>query len=155
MSVWFPSAYLKKVLPRNFENQRLLYDDFSVKKTLVRSLVRAEVVNGREINETIYKVIQQYQQKADALEEAGIRAFKKEALNGEALLKMRVKNLLVYAEVQRIKEERLGDPYIWLPSSALNPRADHQLFYGETHFVGDGVFPGEDPGCDCGARFLN
>jgi len=43
-----------------------------------------------------------------------------------------IENLVVYSEVQRLKEENQGEYYRWLPSGADEPDPEHQLLYGET-----------------------
>ncbi|MDR2426834.1 MAG: hypothetical protein LBD46_06640 [Endomicrobium sp.] len=162
MSVIFdPKAYLKKVLPKGFEEQSLLYaNDIEVKKTVLRSLTAAKAINGREIKSSIYNSVNQYKNKYEELLNQGATKSEayEEATNGEALLKQRIYSTLIYDEVQELKEEHYGEYYMWLPSDAQTPDPQHQLLYGKVFKVGEGdkngFMPGERWGCQCGIDFI-
>lgn len=158
--IFYPDEYLKKVLPKGFWRKNLITNSFEVKKQTLRALTTARLVNGREIEGTIYKTLSQYEYKYEALREAGVdkRAAFVDAVNDEALLKQRLENTVVYDEIQSLKEEHSGEFYIWLPSNAEKPDPEHQLLYGKIFRVGegdkDGYMPGERYGCKCGIEFL-
>ena len=155
---FYPEEYLKQVMPKNVINNGLLYDDLTLKKTYFKALARAAVIDQRQLNETIYKTIAQYEAKAQQLKEAGVKAYVQEALQDEVLLTQRVKNLLVFDKIQQLKEDHAGEQYRWLPSSAETPDPEHQLLYGKIFNVGEGDdegnMPGERFGCQCGIEFI-
>lgn len=153
-----PSEWLERVFPKGIEKSGLLTDGLDIKKRYLKALVRATGISGRKITAEIYKTVDFYAEKEAALKAAGERAFKQEALNGQALLTSRLKNFLVYAEVQEQRKRHKGKLYRWLPSSAENPDPEHQLLYGKIFREGegdkDGNMPGERWGCECGIEWL-
>lgn len=154
-----PADWLARVLPKNFEKSGLLSENLSIKQRYLKALVRATSLSGKEITEEVYKMVDFYEQKEAELKAAGVRAYKQEALNGQALLKQRIKNMLVYTEVQRQKQENKGKMYRWLPSNATNPDPEHALLYGKIFREGTGDknnnMPGERYGCQCGIEWLD
>lgn len=156
--VFYPDKYIKEALPESFWKNEILKSGIEPKKTMLRAIVRSTLVSGRQLDATVYKVVREYQARAEELKEAGVRAFVAAAVNDEALLKQRIENLVVYDEIQHLKEEHAGEFYRWLPSEAENPDPEHQLLYGKIFRVGegdkDGYMPGERYGCQCGIEFL-
>lgn len=154
-----PSAWLERVFPKGIEKTGLLTDGLDIKKRYLKALVRATGQSGRKITAEVYKTVEFYAEKEAALKAAGEQAFKQEALNGQALLTSRLKNFLVYAEVQEQRKRHKGKMYRWLPSSAENPDPEHQLLYGKIFREGegdkDGNMPGERWGCQCGIEWLD
>lgn len=154
-----PSAWLNKVFPKGMEKSGLLTDGLDIKKRYLKALARASGISGRKITAEVYKTVEFYAEKEEALKAAGERAFKAEALNGQALLTQRLKNFLVYTEVQEQKKQHQGRMYRWLPSSAAEPDPEHQLLYGKIFREGtgdkDGYMPGERWGCQCGIEWLD
>ena len=58
---------------------------------------------------------------------------------------------------QGIKDKYAGELARWLPSDAEEPRPEHQLNYGKTYVIGEGiggVEPGDEYGCRCGVEIL-
>lgn len=153
--LFLPSQFLKRVLPEGFFKRKILNRNLSIKRTLLRALLTATTLSGEEIRESLGKVVEFYHDKIEKLEDEGIKKPMIKAVNDEKLLKMRVENLVTWNESQRLKEENKGKKYIWLPSSSEEPRINHQLRYGKIYTVGDGVFPGEEYGCKCGALILD
>lgn len=153
-----PSEWLERVFPKGIEKSGLLTDGLDIKKRYLKALVRATGISGRKITAEIYKTVDFYAEKEAALNAAGERAFKQEALNGQALLTSRLKNFLVYSEVQEQRKRHKGKLYRWLPSSAENPDPEHQLLYGKIFREGEGDehnnMPGERWGCQCGIEWL-
>lgn len=154
-----PADWLARVLPKNFEKSGLLSENLSIKQRYLKALVRATSLSGKEITQEVYKMVDFYEQKEAELKAAGVRAYKQEALNDQALLKQRIKNMLVYTEVQRQKQENKGKMYRWLPSNATNPDPEHALLYGKIFREGTGDknnnMPGERYGCQCGIEWLD
>lgn len=159
MITFYPDEFLKKTLGPGFFRKKLLNNDIELKRTTVRGLLRARAIAGDDLDKSIDGVVAFYQNKADELKELGVKAFKADALNGEGLLKNRIENIVVQAEVQNIKKENMGKQYEWLPSDAAEPDPEHQLLYGQIFDVGEGDdegnMPGERYGCQCGFRILD
>ncbi len=157
-NLWLPEEYIKEVLPKGFfksASKYLTRGAKGIKKILLRALITATTLSGKEIKESLGKVVDFYQKKIDKLKDEHVKKPVTTALNNEKLLKSRVENLVTWNEAMRLKEERKGQHYIWLPSSSETPRPEHQLRYGEIFTVGDGIFPGEEYGCKCGALFID
>lgn len=152
--LFLPEQFLIKVLPKGFFRKKMLGRKLNIKKELLRALLVATTLSKREIKQSLTKVIDFYNKKIENLKEDGVKKPVTTALNNEKLLKQRVENLVVWNEAQQLKSDYVGQKYIWLPSSSLEPRPEHQLKYGKTFTVGEGVFPGEEYGCKCGALIL-
>lgn len=156
---FIPGRWLEKIFPKGIEKSGLLSDNLEIKKRYLQALVRATSLSGREITAEVYKTVDFYEQKEATLKAAGVKAFKQEALNGQELLKARLKNFLVYSEIQRQRKEHKGRMYRWLPSNANEPDPEHQLLYGHIFREGegdkDGNMPGERWGCQCGIEWLD
>ena len=154
-----PQTWLKRVFPKGIEKSGLLNDNLEIKKTYLKALVRATAVSQRKLTQEIYKTVDFYLEKEERLKAQGVRAFKQEALNGQALLTERIKNFLVYSEVQAQKKAHKGRMSRWLPSSAEEPDPQHQLLYGQVFREGkgdkEGHMPGERWGCQCGIEWLD
>lgn len=153
--LWLPDAYLKKVLPEGFFKRRVLNKNLSINKLIFRALVTAATLDERELKDSYTRAIKFYRQKIKRLEAEDVKNPEKKALNNEKLIKERIKNVVLYDEAQRLKEEHKGEYYIWLPSSSKEPRPEHQLKYGKVFRCGVGEFPNDDYGCKCGAYFLD
>lgn len=159
--IFYPDKFKKKVLPKGFFDKDLMTKkNLSLKKNAVQALILSTSVSKKDVQETVLKVATIYTNKVDNLLEDGLPRAKAELLakGDEALLKQRIENLVVYAEVQRLKEENQGEKYRWLPSGAENPDPQHQLLYGKIFNVGEGDeegnMPAERYGCQCGMEIL-
>lgn len=154
-----PGAWLGKIFPKGIEKYGLLDDGLDIKKRYLKALVRATSLSGRKISAEVYKTVEFYAAKESALKAAGEKAFKAEALNGQSLLTQRLKNFLVYSEVQEQRKHHKGRMYRWLPSAAAEADPEHQLLYGKIFREGegdkDGNMPGERWGCQCGIEWLD
>lgn len=158
MQVFKPETFLKKALPAGFWNKNLLDKGLKLKQEQLRAIVTATTLSERELNQTALKVIDIYEKKMQDLKKEGVKAYKKQAVNGEKLIKNRIEGLVLYNEVQNLKDEHKGEFYRWLPSASETPDPEHQLLYGKIFKVGegdkDGNMPGERYGCKCGAEFI-
>lgn len=57
-----------------------------------------------------------------------------------------------------IQAQNPNNLFIWLPSTASDPRDTHQQLYGGKYSISNpplGVLPGEDYNCQCGMQVLN
>lgn len=159
MLTFYPDKFLDKTLGKDFFRKKLLNNDIELKRTAMRGLLRARTIAGDDLDKSIDNVVSFYQEKSAELEDLGEKAFKADAINGEALLKQRIENIVVQAEVKEIKKDNKGKMYEWLPSDADTPDPEHQLLYGQIFEVGEGDdegnMPGERYGCRCGMRILD
>ncbi|MDR3050007.1 MAG: hypothetical protein LBV16_09300 [Elusimicrobiota bacterium] len=155
MSVVFdPDRILEKVLPKKADD--LLTSDLKFRDKFKQNLLRLDFLTKGDINKGIAKSLQFYNRKIKDLKAQGESAAeaKAQAINGGALLKARLSDLVVEKASEDIKEKFAGKQYIWLPSSAEDPDPVHALNYGKTFIVGEGEQPGERYGCRCGMEFL-
>lgn len=156
--IFNPVQYLKLLFGAGFFKGRLLNSDLELKQLALQSILKATNLSKRKVEATVYKVVDNYEEKMKRLKKERVRAFKAKALNNEALLKDRIENLVLWNEVQNLKKENEGKFYRWLPSSAKEPDPEHQLLYGKIFKVGegdkDGNMPAERYGCKCGMQIL-
>lgn len=147
-------------MPKGFFNDNLLNNKLTLKKKAMQALILSTSATQKDISQTILKVTAIYQNKVDILLDEGLPKVDAKLLakNGEKLLQQRIESLVVFSEVQKIKEENAGEYYRWLPSGADEPDPEHQLLYGQKFLVGDGDsggnMPGERYGCQCGMEIL-
>ena len=158
MIIFDPSKFALLVLGKDFFKKKILTTDLELKKFIMSAILKATSISKREVDATVYKVVDNYEKKMKNLKAEGVKAFKSEALNDEVLLKDRIESLVVWNEVQHLKEEHEGEYYRWLPSSAETPDPEHQLLYGKIFKVGEGDkegnMPAERYGCKCGMQIL-
>ena len=159
--IFYPDKFKKKVLPKGFFDQDLLTkQNLTLKKKATQALILATNVAVKDLSATVAKVVSVYEKKIDDLTDEGLPRARAAlfAKGNEALLRQRIENLVVYSEVQRLKEENQGEFYKWLPSGSDEPDPEHQLLYGGTFQVGEGDdegnMPGERYGCQCGMEIL-
>lgn len=140
--------------------KRLVSRKLTLNRAVLASVEKLAPLDNKALQETVLKVVSDYQQKAQASEEAGMTATaaNADALNDGKLLLQRVSNQVTYQVAKKIQDVYAGTKYVWLPSSAEEPDPLHQLNYGKTFVLGEGDDNGEDPGqrygCQCGMRIL-
>ena len=161
MAKIFPETILKKSLPKDFFDGDLLKKkNLTLKQNAMQALILATSFSKREINSTVAKVADIYQQKIDDLSDEGIPKAKASVIakSGEKLLKQRIAGLVIFDAVQQIKAENENDFYDWLPSASDTPDPEHALLYGKRFKVGEGDKEGNMPmeryGCNCGMRII-
>lgn len=156
--IFNPNRFLRLVFPKDFFKGKILNSDLELKQLTLQAILKATTLTKRKVEATVYKVVDNYEKKIQTLKKEGVRAYKAEALNNEVLLKDRLENLVLWNEVQNLKEEHEGEFYRWLPSSAETPDPEHQLLYGKIFKVGEGDkegnMPAERYGCKCGMEIL-
>lgn len=156
---FIPAQYLRRVIPKGVRRHGLLNEKLDVKKSYLKAIVLATAVSQATLTAQVYNVVEAYRLREKQLQADGIRAFKREAVNGQKLLSRRIEHFLTYAKVQEIKQKYKGRHYRWLPSTAKEPDPEHQLLYGKVFLVGegdkDGYMPGERWGCQCGIEILD
>jgi hypothetical protein len=159
--VFDPAKLLKKIAPEK-KVKRLLKGNLSLKKTALSFVDDMDFLNRKRVTDVALKTVRAYQERrAKAAADAGTKAAGKELqaeiLDDPKLLIQRVQNEVVFQVHQGIKEKYAGRRARWLPSSANEPRPEHQLNYGKEYEIGegiDGVEPGDEYGCQCGVEIL-
>jgi hypothetical protein len=158
---FLPENFLDDVLPPKVWKRNFLTGSISelkIRPSIIKTVVTQGIIKKREFLKTVSNVIKTYKVRAHEMERSGVRAYKTEAINDEVLLKQRVEDSLLYAQMQTEKEDHEGDFYRWLPSDADNPDPEHALLYGKIFKVGDGDKDGNMPmerfGCRCAIEWL-
>lgn len=148
MIVYDPSKMLKKIAPVS-KIKRLLKGNLSLKKAALNFVDAVDFIDKKSVSSVALKVVKNYKARVEADD-----ATKSELLADPKLLIQRVQNEVITQISAEIKTNYEGEQYEWLPSSADEPDPEHQLNYGKIFTVGDGEFPGDRYGCQCGANIL-
>ena len=153
---FLPDKFLKQAFPKGFWEKRLATENnLKIKKYVLQAIKKADIVSEVDLETTIDKVLKLYKKKFKELPKVEFD----EIVKSQSLLKDRLQNLVVFNEVQKIKDVAKGKYYRWLPSNAENPDPEHQLLYGKIFAVGegdkDGNMPGERYGCQCGMELID
>lgn len=146
-----PAKVISKVAPAK-KIERALSNRLSLKKTVLRQTFDFDFLDADAIVKVALKAVKSYKARVEDDPEQ-----KAEILDDPALLVQRVQNEVVYQIHNEIKDRYAGEFAVWLPSSAQEPRPEHQLNYGKTYQIGvgiDGVEPGDEYGCQCGSEIL-
>ncbi len=146
-----PSKFLAKVAPAK-KIEKALKTNLTLKQTAFKFLEPFEdILDVPAITRVALKTLKGYRArvKADPELEAA------ELVDDPAQLVQRVQNEVAFQIHEEIKDRYGGEMGVWLPSSAEEPRPEHQLNYGKTYQIGvgiDGVEPGDEYGCQCGVE---
>ena len=150
-----PKKLLAKMAPDG-TIEKLVTRKAGVNKIIVRSLARTGILSPKELESIALKVAKDY--KARIAEEIADGATPADAFddgtNGQRLLINRVQNATVAEVTKRVQEKYDGERYVWLPSTAATPRAEHVRKYGKKYRLGRGEKPGDAYGCQCGMKIL-
>lgn len=154
-----PDRLLREVLGVGWARKNILGRDYSLKNEVKRAILKADVMTERQLDSMADKVTDFYISKAERLQAEGIKAYRKEAINNEKMMKERVEMAVTYYEVDREAKAHAGGFYRWLPSEAKEPEPEHALLYGKVFKVGEGDKDGNMPmqryGCKCGIEWLS
>ena len=154
-----PDRLLREVLGAGWKRKTLLNRNFDLKREVKRAILKADIMSKRELDAMIDKIADFYTDKAERLQEEGVKSFKKDAVNNEKLLKERLEMAVTYYEVDKEAKAHEGGFYRWLPSEAKEPEPEHALLYGKIFKVGEGDKDGNMPmqryGCRCGIEWLS
>ncbi len=146
-----PAQILKKIAPAK-KVEKLLTSKLTLKKAALSFVSDFDFLDKKAIAKVALKAIKSY--KARVEDDPDQKA---DIIDDPALLVQRVQNEVIYQVHNEIKDRYAGEFAVWLPSSALEPRPEHQLNYGQTYQIGvgiDGVEPGDEYGCQCGSEIL-
>lgn len=154
-----PAEFLGKVAPKR-KIKKLLSSKLTVKKTALSFLNDVEFLSKKSVLDVALKTVKAYKdriKKARAESSAAGRELAADLLDDPKQLIQRIQNEVVLQVHQGIKDKYAGELARWLPSDAEEPRPEHQLNYGKTYVVGEGiggVEPGDEYGCRCGVEIL-
>lgn len=146
-----PAKTLRKIAPAK-KIERALSSGLSLKKTTLERTLDFDFLDADAVVKVALKAIKSYRKRVK--EDPDQR---EEILDDPALLVQRVQNEVVFQIHDEIRDRYGGELAVWLPSSAEEPRPEHQLNYGKTYQIGvgiDGVEPGDEYGCQCGVEIL-
>lgn len=159
MSIVFdPQSMLKKIAPER-KIKKILSNRMTVKQTALDFLDDADFIDKDQVVDVALKTVKGYKERiktADADDDSGSEV-KSDILDDPKQLIQRVQNEVVFQVHDIIKTNYGGEIGVWLPSSADEPRPEHQLNYGKQYVIGegiDGVEPGDEYGCQCGVEIL-
>lgn len=242
---FYPDRFIKQVFGSDYWTERLLTGRMTFKQAAMQAVLKATGLKRREVNDTVYKVIDEYKDKTrdytakrwqkgdldriylnvsgvdpelklyfwhdeegkirrkyetgiyhgikevprydmeklhaaadnfevyqikdeagnyrearwgDLLDKLEVVQNEREEIADEKLLKQRLQGLVLWNEVETMKQEHAGEYYRWLPSESKVPDPEHQLLYGKIFKVGEGDKNGNMPceryGCKCGIEWL-
>ncbi len=149
MITFDPKSILKKIAPKS-KIKKLLTKKMTLKKAALAFVDDIDVVSKASVLEIALKTIKSYKKRI--ADDPDIKA---EILADPKQLIQRVQNTVIFEIHNSIKEKYSGNTATWLPSSAIEPRPEHQLNYGKEYVIGegiDGVEPGDEYGCQCGVE---
>lgn len=153
--IFDPKNMLKKIAPiRKIE--KLVSGRVSVKRTALSFLDDVEGIDKDQVLDVALKTVKGYRKRIRAAGDDS-SVVREEILDDPKQLVQRVQNELVFQMHEGIKRNYGGQKARWLPSDADDPRPEHQLNYGKTYTIGEGingVEPGDEYGCKCGVEIL-
>ena len=170
MSIFFdPKSFVEKVAPPE-KLKKLVKGNLTLKKSALSfatGIAEADDISikldKKKITDVALKTVRDYQQReakavvdADFDSDAG-KALASQIVDDPKLLVNRVQNQVIFQVHTEIKKQYGGQRARWLPSSAEEPRPEHQLNYGKEYIIGEGingVEPGDEWGCQCGVEIL-
>ena len=77
--IFNPVQYLKTLFGAGFFKGRLLNSDLELKQLALQSILKATNLSKREVEATVYKVVDNYEEKMKKLKKEKVRAFKAKA----------------------------------------------------------------------------
>lgn len=158
MIIYDPAKMLRRIAPRS-KIKNLLKGNVSLKKTALSFTDQIDFIDKKSVRDVALKTIRGYKERIAKLDlekdQAAGDELKSAILADPKQLIQRVQNEVVFQIHQGIKEKYTGNIGVWLPSSAAEPRPEHQLNYGKQYIIGEGingVEPGDEYGCQCGVE---
>lgn len=157
--VYDPKQMLREVAP-DTKIKRLVSKRLDFKRAALSFISDVPFIDKSKVTEVTLKTLKSYKQRvaAEKAEDSGEgRDLEKDLSQSPMQLIQRVQNEVVWQVSQEIRSQ-YGDEYAeWLPSDADEPDPEHQLNYGKTFLISEGIngeIPGERIGCKCGMRIL-
>lgn len=164
MSIIFdPTKMLRRIAPVA-KIKRMVSGKLSLKRTILASIGTEEIpIDNGSLASVARKTLSGYQERVakeiaeNDFEKAAGTALQKQIVADPKQLIQRVQNEVIFQIHNGIKEKYGGQRARWLPSSAEEPRPEHQKNYGKVYVIGegiDGVEPGDEYGCQCGVEII-
>lgn len=132
----------------------------NIKRQALAFLDDAPFIDKSEVTETALKTVSGYKKRVkkerDIDSSRGSRLQRQIAASPKQLVQ-RIQNQVIFQINEKIKKKYKGKLARWLPSDAEEPDPLHQLNYGVTYIVGEGINgeePGDREGCKCGVEIL-
>ncbi len=149
MIIFDPAKVIARLAPAR-KIKKLVSKSLSLKREALRFVDEIDAVSKDSVAEIALKTLKSYRKRI-----AEDPDLKDELLSDPKQLIQRVQNTVIFEIHETIKQAYAGETATWLPSSADEPRPEHQLNYGKTYIIGegiDGVEPGDEYGCQCGVE---
>jgi hypothetical protein len=160
MSIRYEPSKLVKKLRLKDRAADLVTPNLALNRSAVKSLTEFGVLPKKVLEDVSLKVIKQYKEKAKELRKEGATKAEaiEEASNGAKQMQARVQSAALYEQTKVIQRAYRGEYYKWLPSTANEPRVEHEKNYNKIFQLGVGDDDGNDPGdlygCQCGMEIL-
>lgn len=160
---FLPEKLIKKIAPeRKIKNIIKISDgDARLKRAAFSFVDDIDFIDKSKVTDVALNVVKSYKKRlSKEFNDDGLTAqvdLAKEIVDDPKLLVNRVQNEIVFQVHQAIRENYGGERARWLPSESEEPRPEHQLNYGKTYIIGEGingVEPGDEYGCKCGVEIL-
>lgn len=150
-----PKNVLKRISAKK-NVKKLITKNLSPNKIVLNALHKSGVVGKNRLEKTALKVLKNYKKRIQKLRNEGYT--KEQAIkmltSDPKLMVQRIQNETTNELSKQIQKEYRGEFYVWLPSSAKEPDAEHMLNYGKKFQLGKGEAPGDRFGCLCGMEIL-
>lgn len=160
--IYDPSKLIKKIAPEA-KIKRMVTRSMGLKRTALSFVNDIDFIDKDAVARVAIKTVKGYKERiADVIIAAGFdrsagKVLKDELIDSPKQLVQRVQNEVLFQVKEEIKTKYAGEMARWLPSDAEEPDPEHQLNYGKTYVVGEGINgeePGDRYGCRCGVEIL-
>lgn len=157
--VYDPKQMLREVAP-DAKIKRLVSKRLDFKRAALSFIDDIPFINKKAVADVTLKTLKSYRQRRDkevAENKAAGQELEDDLQKSPMQLIQRVQNEVIFQVSQEIRST-YGDEWAeWLPSDADEPDPEHQLNYGKTFKISEGIngeIPGERIGCKCGMRIF-
>lgn len=160
--IYDPSKIIKKIAPEA-KIKRLVSRNMGLKRSALSFVNDLDFIDKKAVARVAMKTVKGYKERianatiAAGFERSAGKAVKDEIIDSPKQLVQRVQNEVLFQVKEEIKTKYRGEMARWLPSDAEEPDPEHQLNYGKTYVVGEGINgeePGDRYGCRCGVEIL-
>lgn len=150
--IYDPKKMLKKAAPEA-KIKRMVKGNMSLKRTALSYIDGIDFIDKKSVSKVALKTIKGYKSRVKASGED----IAEQILADPKQLIHRVQNEVIFQISQSIRKTYAEEFARWLPSDAEEPDPEHQLNYGKTFKISEGIngeIPGERIGCKCGMEIL-
>lgn len=152
MIVYDPKALLRKIAPETKIRKLVSKGTVSLKKTALSFIDDVDFIDKKQVSRVALETLKGYRARI-----AAETAEKGELVDDPLQLIQRVQNNVVQQIASEIQDVYGGEYAEWTPSDAETPDPEHQLNYGKTFLISEGIngeIPGDRYGCRCGMNIL-